>query len=236
MQGARLLVALALVGPGCDGDGKAQPDAAVDGSGSDGSGDCVDLAGELVDLDSSTAAFAGIPGAVVAVEGMPAVAVTTPPNGRVQLCVPDVDPIRLTIDAPSTYLDASVYLEPEAAKGPPDAAMLSMRSFTEERAAAFYSERGLAYDDTKAHVLVLSAGDRVDLALDRAHDAAQAGNDDATAGTYEWAAGAAGRYVLFPNVAVAQATGTLSGDGPESHVIPLAAGTLTFVGVYFVVL
>jgi hypothetical protein len=209
--------------------------ASNDATPKDAGGDAPDAApcvtpnvtGELIDWDSSTTAFMGIAGATVSLDGA-ASTETTPPNGRWELCSSD-DPIRIVIDTPATYVDAVGYIEADALGG----RAISLRSFTETRAASFYSERGLGYDPALAHVLVFLSGDREEMTLDRAHAAPQAANDDDGDGTFLWDPGATGRYVLFPNVAVGQPTAMLGGDpsgGP--HTIPLAAGKLTLAVIH----
>jgi len=218
------LVTLCVLG--CGSDPAAPSDAAVP----DDVAPCTtpNVSGELVDWDSTTANFRGIPGAQLSVAGeSPGPA--TPPNGRWELCATG-DPIELVVEAPATYLDASVHVEAAALGG----RALTLRSLTRERAETFYAERSLTFDPARAHVLVFLAGDRFDLSLDRTHDAVQAANDDSTPGTYVWSAGIAGRYVLFPNVAVDQPTGTLGGDPSGPHAVPLTAGKLTIAALLHV--
>jgi len=188
--------------------------------------------GELIDWDSTDSAFLGVNAARVSVQGMPAISTTTPPNGRLELCVPTVPLLRFDVDAPAGYLDGTAYVEREALGG---GLAISLRSITTTRTASFYTERGLTFDPARAHVLVFLAGDRSTLTLDRPHDAAQTANDDVP-GTFTWAAGAGGRYVLFPNVSVAQATGIITGDTSGPHTIALAAGQLSLVAISFVFL
>lgn len=225
MRIALLFASVLLVG--CSDDAAPLKDSGPGDSGTDGTGCASMLVGELLDLDSSEASFMGIPGATVSVEGRPDTATTTPPNGRLQLCIPTItDPVRVTIDGPSTYLDSSVYIEPETLQQQA-AAPITLRSFTEERAATFYAEHGSAFDSALGHLLVLQTADITDLTIDRTHDTKIAATD--SNGTLTWSAGSGGRYVLFPNVVVAQPTATLSGDAGDTHVVPIAAGKLTIV-------
>lgn len=215
---------------GCDGGGgpaapDAPSDAAPDAAGAGQCGTDQFVTGELVDLDSTNAQLMGVFGARLSVPGMPARSSTTAPDGRFQLCVPAAATITLDVDAPGAYLDGPAYLEAEALAGRP----LSFRAFTAARAASLYT-----YDPARGHVLVYLAGDRSDLTLSRAHGPALAGNDDDNDGAYAWAPGTAGRYVLFPNVDVTAPTITLGGDISGPHQIPVAAGKLTLVAIYFV--
>jgi hypothetical protein len=220
---------------GCDGGGSAAPDAALDAAvdaapDAAGNGQCgADLfvTGELVDLDSTNAQLMGVFNARLAVSGMPARSSTTAPNGRFELCAPAAAAITLDVDAPGAYLDGPAYLEAQALAGRP----LSFRTFTAARAASLYT-----YDPARGHVLVYLAGDRSDLTLSRAHGPALVGNDDDNDGAYDWSPGTAGRYVLFPNVDVSAPTITLGGDISGPHQIPVAAGKLTLVAIFFVYL
>lgn len=188
------------------------------------------LTGELVDWDSSATAFAGVAGAKLSAPGNPTPIVTTPPNGRLDACVPDANPLRFDVDAPSDYLDGALVIERAAVRS---LHPLSLRSLKAARVGAFFTDRGLVFNPDRAQVVVFLAGDRSSITLDRAHGPAQAGNDDAQPGTVVWSAGDVGRYVVFPNVDVTQATGTIK--TPMSNVsVPLAAGKLTLVAVSFV--
>lgn len=226
------LILLAACGGGSSQpDAKLDKDAAIDAP-ADASpcGNDTFFTGELIDWDSTDSAFLGVNAARVSVQGMPAISTTTPPNGRLELCVPTVPLLRFDVDAPAGYLDGTAYVEREALGG---GRAISLRSITTTRAASFYTERGLTFDPARAHVLVFLAGDRTTLTLDRPHDAAQNANDDAAAGTFIWADGAGGRYVLFPNVDVAQPTGVLTGDTSGPHTIAVTAGQLSLVAISF---
>ncbi len=188
-------------------------------------GDATLITGELVDIDSSTSAFAGVSGATFTplAGGDPS---TTAPNGSFELCATGTPPFQFEVDVPGDRLDGIAYIDTriQQARAP------SFRSFTAARAESFYQEHGLVFDAAKGHVLVFVAGDRTDLTLDRQHDTALAADDpDTTA--LAWSAGAVGRYVLFPNVDVGQATEMLSGDIAGPHTIPIAAGSLTLVSI-----
>lgn len=190
--------------------------------------DCADatvISGELVDIDSSTSAFAGVPDATFTplAGGAPS---TTAQDGHFDLCATGTPPFQFEVDAPGDRLDGIAYIDTRIAQ----ARTPSFRSFTAARAASFYQEHGLVFDAAKGHVLVFVAGDRSDLTIDRQHDTALAADDpDTTA--LAWSAGVVGRYVLFPNVDVGQSTAMLSGDVAGPHTIPIAAGSLTLVSI-----
>jgi len=188
------------------------------------------LGGELVDWDSPDPTFLGVFMAKLSVSGLPGTILSTPPNGRLDVCVPQADPLRLDVDGPDDYLDGFMVVARDALQS---LHPISMRDITMTRALSFYTEQGLVFDPNKAHVLVFLAGDRSTITLDRAHGAPQAGNDDALPDTFVWTAGDSGRYVLFPNVDVTQPTGTIR-DPLASHVVPLVAGKLTMVAVSFI--
>lgn len=220
----------AVVCTGCGAGNRVAPDAPGDAP-SDAAGDAgacgADrfVTGELVDLASSTAQLMGVFNARFTVEGMPARTTTTAPNGRFELCAPAAAAMTFDVDAPGDYLDGKAYVEAEALGG----WTLSFRAYTP--ATAPYT-----FDAGRGHVLVFLAGDRSDLTLDRPHGPPLAGNDDDGDGAFTWTAGNAGRYVLFPNVDVSSPTVTLGGDLSGPHTIPVAAGKLTLVGIFFVYL
>lgn len=186
------------------------------------------LSGEMLDWDSSNATFKGVFMAKISVDGTQVL--STPPNGRLDVCVPPADPLVLDVDAPTDYLDGTMIVEREAITS---LHPISFRGITATRAGTFFTERGLTFDANKAQVLVFLAGDRSSITLDRAHDATQTASDDASPGDFVWAAGDSGRYVLFPNVDPAQATATVT-DPSGAQVVPIAAGKLTLVAVSFV--
>ena len=224
------LVVLALLGAtvcaGCGGGHSTRPDAASDAPANDGScGAERFVAGELVDLDSTTTQLQGVASARLTALGMPARTSVTAPNGRFELCAPASAAITLDVDAPADYLDGKAYIEAEALGG----RSLSLRAYTQLRGSMLYS-----FDASRGHVLVFLAGDRSDLTLGRAHAAPLSGNDDDGDGALAWAAGNVGRYVLFPNVDVSSPTILLHGDPSGPHTIPVAAGKLTLAAIFFV--
>jgi hypothetical protein len=191
------------------------------------------VTGELLDLDSSNASFKGANNVRLTVQSSTASDATSP-NGRFELCVPSASGA-VTFDmvananATPRYMDGFVYLDGDAIFS---AILISLRTFDQARRTSFYEDLGLTYDATKAHVIVWTSGITGAVALDRDHDEAQAGTDVDGDGAFTWSSGAVGAYVLFPNVDVTNATGTISGDSlPIDHTIPLAADKLTIAGV-----
>jgi hypothetical protein len=182
---------------------------------------------ELVDFDSTASQPIGVFNARFTAEGMPAQIFTTALNGRFDLCVHAKSPMIFDVDAPAAYLDGKAYIGGRGLGLHP----LSFRALTQARASTLYT-----FDANRGHVLVFLAGDRSDLTLDRAHGPPLAGDDEGSPGTYTWAPGNGGRYVLFPNVDVSSPTVTLTGDPYGPHTIPVAAGKQTFVAIWFVYL
>lgn len=199
------------------------------------------IGAELVDWDSTGAAFMGINGATFTQRGGSATT-TTPPNGRVEMCVATTTSYIFDVDiASADYLDAIAYFDLEAivASGPLDQ-RVRFRGIEAARATSFFTERSLVYDATKAHVLVYLAGDVSNISLDRAHGMPQVGTYDAQADTLTWATGSstqnAAKYVLYPNVDASSPSGVIEGDLQGDHSIPLEANKLTLVGISWVFL
>ncbi|MGN6107807.1 MAG: hypothetical protein ACTHU0_22055, partial [Kofleriaceae bacterium] len=160
---------------------------------------------------------------------------TTAPNGRFDLCVPD---------APVTLVDVTPAAGNSQCTTPPApyqiqgiavanraviraGGFFSARVFTTVRGPELFAAAGLAFDATKAHVLVHVNGNPRAVSLAANHDAAQA-----VAGT-AWAAGNVGHDVFFPNVDPAGGSTMLdvTGGAIGTGSIPLAAGKITFVSV-----
>jgi len=191
------------------------------------------LTGELVDIDSTNAAFVGVADAEFTQRGGTAMDATSP-NGRFEMCVPSTTSYLFDVNAPATHGDGIAYFEAEAIGG---GRTISFRTWTPARAQTFYTERGLTYDPTKAHVFVFAAGDVSNLTLSGgSHGTVQAANGGETTGAYTWAAGAAGRYVLFPNVDATAGEVMVIGDLSGPHTVPVAAGRITFVAAFWVFL
>lgn len=185
------------------------------------------VTGELVDIDSTSAALAGINNAVFTQRGGTATD-TTSPNGRFEMCASSTTTFLFDVDAPA-HTDAIAYFEVEALTG---FRPTSFRTWTAARAQTFYTERGLTYDATKAHVLVFMTSDRRGLTLSGgSHGTVQHANDDSSPGTFMWMAGAEGRYILFPNVDPTAGSVTLIGDLSGEHTVPVAAGKITFAAL-----
>jgi hypothetical protein len=194
------------------------------------------IGAELLDWDSTGAAFMGVNAATFTQRGGTATT-TTPPNGRVEMCVGTTTSYIFDVDvASATYLDAIAYFDLEAiVESAPADRHIRFRGITTARATSFYVERSLVYDPTKAHVLVYLAGDVSDISLDRAHGTPQLGTYNASTDSITWTSGAgSAKYVLFPNVDASSPTGVIEGDLGGDHSVPLEAGKLTLVGISWV--
>ncbi len=194
------------------------------------------VTGELVHIDSTPASFSGVNDAVFTQRNGTATDHTSP-NGRFEMCAQGADYL-FDVDAPGDRIDGIAYIEPEALTVN---RVISFRTMTAARAVSWYTERGLTWDPTKAHVFVFAAGDRSNLTLsDGSHDTPQCGNDDGTPDTYVWTAcgggNAAGRMVLFPNVDPTAGSITVIGDLSGQHTVPVEAGKITFLGLAWVFL
>jgi hypothetical protein len=194
------------------------------------------IGAELLDWDSSASAFMGVNAATFTQRGGTATD-TTPPNGRVEMCVATTTSYVFDVDvASATYLDAIAYFDLETiVSSQYSNGYVRFRGLTTARATSFYTERSLVFDATKAHVLVYLAGDVSNISLDRAHGLPQLGMYNTSTDAITWSAGVVGantsRYVLFPNVDAASPTGVIEGDLQGDHSVPLEAGKLTLVGI-----
>jgi hypothetical protein len=190
------------------------------------------VTGELLDLDSTTAALAGVNAATFTQRGGTATD-TTSPNGRFEMCASSTTSYLFDVDT-AAHVDAIAYFEVEALTS---LYPISLRTWTTARAQSFYTGRGLTYDPAKAHVLVYMAGDASQLTLGGAsHGTVQQGNDHTMSGTITWEAGSSGRYILFPNVDPTAGTVTLDGDYSGQHTVPVAAGKITLAAISIVYL
>lgn len=239
----RAVLSLLFVASACGDDGDTPRDAPGDtvvpvdiDNGSCGTE--VRFTGEYIDWDSHLS-FCGINAAVVEVDG--GAMDSTAPNGRFDLCIPDMATVRLDVSQPAgnsqCTVPPSAYTIPTLLLANRDViqsgAMFSGRAFTTARQASFYTDVvGMAFDPTKAQVFVHIAGAPRSVALAAPHGPVQA----ITVGTAstDWAAGSMGNDVFFPNVEVGGGTTTLSATGGAvgTGTIPLVAGAITNVTLF----
>lgn len=227
-----LLVLVALAACNEHGQSPNRADAHTDSTVPACAGTDVLVTGEIVDVDSSSVAFIGVSGATLSLVATPTTILTsTLPDGRFETCVRAPDPLVFSYDAPGDFLDGAMVITRGARGG---LHPISFRGITMARAISFYASHGLAFDASKAHVLVFMAGDRSQVTLDRPHAAAQAGDDEGHAGSVAWSPGDSGRYILFPNVDITAPSGSIVGDQGGPVNVPLAAGKLTLVAISLV--
>ncbi len=189
------------------------------------------VSGELVDIDSTNAALAGVNAATFTQRGS-AVTDTTSPNGRFELCAALSTTFVFDVDAVA-HVDGIAYVEVEAL----DKRTISLRTWSIQRALTFYTALGLTYDPAKAHLMVFQTGDMADFTIaGGSHGAVQSGSGGDTTGAYTWTTSGGGRYVLFPNVDPTAGTISLIGDTSGQHTIPVEAGKLSFAALYTIFL
>jgi hypothetical protein len=234
----KLLAALSILASGCTlwFGGDASPPDAPPGSVPDARivypdappgvcGNDPEFRGQIVDIDATPTMPRGIQGAVITQSSGDPATGTTDANGGFSLC-----PRRDTFDVvmPGDYADAFIIHDHFALQNYLYSPT-SFRAWTIPRAPTFYSEHGLVYDISKAHVMVFVAGDADSVSLDRPHGTIHAAQEGyMTPVELEWAPGTAGRYVWIPNVDASEPTAHFRA-GPRTLTIPLAAGKITFV-------
>ena len=232
MHAARSVVLVTMLAA-CGDDGAGPVDAApVPVDIDNGScGDQIRFTGEYIDWDSHKS-FCGINEAVIEVTG--GSMDSTAPNGRFDLCIPDAASTRLDVTQPTGVSQCTV---PPAGYTIPtilfaqkavihSGGFFSGRAFTTGRQVAL----GVTLDPAKAHVFVHVDGTERTVSLAAPHGAAQAIRS--TTGS-DWAAGAQGTDVFFPNVDVGTGTTMLTTETAAigTGSIPLVAGTLTNVSL-----
>jgi len=185
----------------------------------------VRFTGEYVDWDSSSAAFCGIFGAQLQVEGGGASGATAP-NGRFDLCIPDGPMALVDITPPGAQSQCTV---PHASYALPAIAVANKAVIL---AGGAWSGRGFVMgkqnpDPTKAQVFVHVNGAPREVSLSTMmHGPTQARMNDT------WASGATGQDVFFPDVDPAGGNTTLAAGGAiGTGLIPLVAGKMTIVSI-----
>jgi hypothetical protein len=225
-----LSAAAAAACGGCGDDGSGTPDGepmdACMVTCVDGPGDVM-FTGELVDWDSTPAAFMGVFDAAFTLRAGPPRMATTAPNGRFILQVPAGADWIVDVDAPDTYQDAIYVVPREVLESP--MAVHSARTFTATRRDDFYNGMfGAPYDPTRGHVLVYQALDSA-AGITLTGETQVISTEDGTT----WGAGTEAAYVFYPNIPAGTQTlagpSNMLGDGP----IPVEADKLTFVTTIF---
>lgn len=233
----RFLLPLALAAAACSDDAPGDIDAATDApvdavdaaiDAPDDGGRCGGdffLTGEMQDWDSTQTNFDGVDGATWTVRGEPTRTAISAPNGRIELCTAHE---RAIVDVDQAdYLDM-VYVSVPAVFESPGQFFFLVKGMRTTRAPTFYTELGLVFDATRAHVLVQKQGPAGALTL-AAGGTAFAVDDQ---NDLTWTAGNSGGLVLFANVPITGATTALTGAfsfGPAE--VPIEAGKLTITTV-----
>ncbi len=185
--------------------------------------------GELVDWDSTDQQFCGIFGASLEVRGDATRTATTPPNGRIMMCLAAAATTLIDVTPPTA---ASQCTTPSSSYDIPGVIVVDQsvvatgalgraRSFTMARAPAF------AYDVTKAQVFVHVDGTPRAVSITGSHDPEQA------FGTAGWALGATGVDVYFTNVDPTSGSTAIDvvGGALGTGSAPITAGTFTYLTV-----
>jgi hypothetical protein len=205
-------------------------------------GTCSDVsfAGEIIDWDSTNAAFCGVFNAKLTAGGQPTQTDATNPNGRFGLCIAHQAETRVEVaysaDAsqcatqPGTYSGGAVVVGEQAVID--TGVMFSARAMTSARMATMFAAIGQPYNPGQGQLVVHVAGTPRAVSLSTVnHSAAQQFNGT----TWEPVAGSAapGSDVLFPNVDVTGGPVTVSvaGGAVGATAVTLDAGMFTYVTV-----
>jgi hypothetical protein len=187
--------------------------------------------GEYVDWDND-ADFCGINGSVFRVQGAGTM-IVTPPNGRVDICVPDQPVVLLDIEQGPDDSACTTPPSPYPVQGlaianrdviTAQGGTWHGRAFTAVRQTSFFTSIGQPYDPAKGHLFIHVAGTPRALAIDSPHGPTQA------VSATTWAAGDTGHEVFFPNIDIGTGTTMLTVSGGTAigtGAIPLVAGKVT---------
>ncbi|HEX3761112.1 MAG TPA: hypothetical protein VHW23_20595 [Kofleriaceae bacterium] len=210
----------------------AAPDMAPSVCGADAS-----FAGEMIDWDSTEANFCGVAGAVWTVRGDTARTETTPPNGRLAMCLAHQTQTILDITPPAggsqcpalfntpmnTYPMAAVAIVPGAVLVP--GASFSVRAMVQSRLTSMETQIGAPLDPSKGQLYIHVVGTPHAITISAAHGAAQRFDGS------QWAAGDTGSDVLFPNVDLSGGVVgvTIAGNVVGNGNFTLEPGKLTYL-------
>lgn len=197
------------------------------------------LSGEMIDWDSTETAFCGVAGAVWTVRGDASRKLTTPPNGRLAICLAHQAQTVLDVTPPSggsqcpglfgmpmnTYPLAAVAILPDAVLSA--GATFSVRAMVQSRMASMSTQIGASFDSGAGQLYVHVDGAARQVSISAAHAATQ--RFDGT----RWTAGDTGSDVFFPNVAIGASPVAVSvaGGALGTGSFPLEAGKLTYLTV-----
>ncbi len=190
----------------CGGGGNGTPHDAAPDTPPGPCGADASFSGELIDWDSTQANFCGVAGAIWTVRGDTSRTETTPPNGRLAMCLAhqtqtilDVTPPTAGSQCPglfgtpmNTYPLPAVAIVPSAVLVP--GASFSVRAMVQSRQASMETQIGAPLDPSDGQLYVHVVGTPHAVSISAGHAAAQ--RFDGTS----WAAGNTGSDVFFPNV------------------------------------
>jgi hypothetical protein len=197
------------------------------------------LAGEMIDWDSTETAFCGVAGAVWTVRGDASRTRTTPPNGRLAMCLAHQAQTLLDVTPPAggsqcpglfgmpmnTYPLAAVAILPDAVLAA--GATFSVRAMVQSRMASMATQIGTPFDSGAGQLYVHVDGAARQVSISAAHAATQ--RFDGTS----WAAGDTGSDVFFPDVALAggPVAVNVAGGAVGTGSYTLEAGKMTYLTV-----
>lgn len=174
--------------------------------------------GEYLDWDSGGAAgFLGIGFATFALRSDPSVMQVTPPNGRIELCIPAADGLAdISPTSNSGYISGQIVINREVFSSQP---VQSYRSLTMTRAQDFL------FSPSLGHIYVHVVGDA------RTVTSGGSPTQMQTFASGAWSPGNTGNNIYLGNVALAADTMlTVSGGAVTGPMrVPLSAGQITYV-------
>ena len=231
---AALVLCLGACGGGNDTPHDAGPDMASGMCGAEAT-----LSGEMIDWDSTETNFCGVAGAVWTVRGDVSRTKTTPPNGRLAMCLAHQAQTVLDVTPPTggsqcpglfgmpmnTYPLAAVAILPDAVLAA--GARFSVRAMVQSRMTSMATQIGAPFDSSAGQLYVHVDGPARQVSISAGHAATQ--QFDGT----RWAAGDTGSDVFFPNVAIAggAVAVSVSGGAVGTGSYTLEAGKMTYLTV-----
>jgi hypothetical protein len=193
------------------------------------------LAGEMIDWDSTSSNFCGVAGAVWTVRGDATRTKSTPPNGRLAICLAHQAQTTLDVTHPTSasqcpglsgmmYTLDAVAILPDAVLAA--GASFSVRAMIESRMASMATQIGTPFNLSEGQLYVHVDGPARAVSISAQHSPAQ--RFDGTS----WAAGDTGSDVFFPNVDLGAAVAvTVTGGAIGTGSYTLEPGKLTYLTV-----
>lgn len=196
------------------------------------------LAGEMIDWDSTETAFCGVAGAMWTVRGDASRKLSTPPNGRLAICL--THQAQTVLDVTSSggsqcpglsgmpmnaYPLAAVAIVPDAVLAA--GAKFSVRAMMESRMASMSTQIGTPFNLSDGQLYVHVDGPARAVSISTRHSPTQR-FDGA-----HWAAGDTGSDVFFPNVGIdtGPVTVSVAGGAVGTASFTLEGGKLTYLTV-----